>query len=180
VALLLALAFGAWLIFAAAAEPLATAPQPGAGNVLALVSGATWALSLLGLRWIARRGIESGEEPLTVIVAGCLIAAVASAPSAFPLPESTAVDWAIVLYLGAFQIGLAYLFVTRGMRHVSALEASLLLLIEPVLSPLWAWLLLDETPSALALVGGAVIIAATAINTALRGKARRASRAAVG
>jgi drug/metabolite transporter (DMT)-like permease len=41
-------------------------------------------------------------------------------------------------------------------------------------------LLLDETPSALALVGGAVIIAATAINTALRGKARRASRAAVG
>jgi drug/metabolite transporter (DMT)-like permease len=46
---------------------------------------------------------------------------------------------------------------------VSALESSLLLLLEPVLSPLWAWLLHGERPTAWALLGGVVILAATGI-----------------
>jgi drug/metabolite transporter (DMT)-like permease len=55
------------------------------------------------------------------------------------------------------------------MRQVSALEASLLLLTEPVFTPIWAWLVLAETPSVLSLAGGAIIIAAVAANTLLRG-----------
>jgi drug/metabolite transporter (DMT)-like permease len=43
-----------------------------------------------------------------------------------------------------------------------ALEASLFLLLEPVLNPLWAWLLQGEVPAAATLAGGAVILAATA------------------
>jgi DME family drug/metabolite transporter len=51
--------------------------------------------------------------------------------------------------------------VTRAIRHVSALEASLLLLVEPVLNPLWAWWIHGERPGAWALVGGGIILAAT-------------------
>jgi drug/metabolite transporter (DMT)-like permease len=47
------------------------------------------------------------------------------------------------------------------MRDVPAFEASILLLAEPVLNPLWTWLLLGEKPGGHALAGGAVILAAT-------------------
>ncbi|HLF12685.1 MAG TPA: EamA family transporter, partial [Gammaproteobacteria bacterium] len=145
VVLLCALAGGAWLLFVSTPEPLATAPRPGLGNVLALAAGVTWALSLLGLRWIAVRNKTSGEEPLAVILAGCVLAFAAAAIAVFPallypVAEWQTPNWVIILYLGTFQIGLAYVFVTRAMRRVSALEASLLVLTEPVFVPLWAWL----------------------------------------
>jgi DME family drug/metabolite transporter len=172
--LLAALAFGAALLFAATPEPLVTAPRPALGNALALAAGITWALSLAGLRWITVRAPLSREEPFAVIVAGCLlafaVAGVAAWPeSPFPPSARTVPNAAIVVYLGVFQISLAYVFVTRGMRHVTALEASLLLLTEPVFTPIWAWLLLGEMPTLAALLGGTVIIAAAAANTFLRG-----------
>ena len=51
------------------------------------------------------------------------------------------------------------------MHRITALEASLLLLVEPVLNPVWAWLVHGEVPGMLAIVGGAVILAATAART---------------
>ena len=50
------------------------------------------------------------------------------------------------LWLGVFQIGLAYAAARSGVRHVTALEASLLLLAEPVLNPVWAWMVQGERP----------------------------------
>ena len=50
-------------------------------------------------------------------------------------------------YLGVFQIGLAYLLLSTGIRHLPALEASVLLLAEPALNPVWAWLVHGETPA---------------------------------
>jgi drug/metabolite transporter (DMT)-like permease len=52
---------------------------------------------------------------------------------------------------------------TRAIRHLSALEASLLLLLEPVLNPMWAWLVHGEAPGPFTLAGGAVIVCATAL-----------------
>jgi len=63
--------------------------------------------------------------------------------------------------MAVFQIGLAYVLLNYGLRHVGALEASLLLLAEPVLNPLWAWLVHGEQPSSWTLAGGAIIVAAT-------------------
>jgi len=70
-----------------------------------------------------------------------------------------------VIYLGVFQLGLAYVFLSRAITRVPALEASLFLLVEPVLSPVWAWLAHGETPGPLALVGGVVILTATVIRS---------------
>jgi drug/metabolite transporter (DMT)-like permease len=69
----------------------------------------------------------------------------------------------VILYLGVLQIGLAYTFLTGAMKVTPALEASLLLLVEPVFNPLWAWLVQGERPGGWALAGGALIIAATAL-----------------
>jgi drug/metabolite transporter, DME family len=58
-----------------------------------------------------------------------------------------------------------YVLLLRALRHVGALEATLLLFIEPVLNPLWTWLVHGERPGAWSLAGGAVILAATAVKT---------------
>jgi drug/metabolite transporter (DMT)-like permease len=64
-----------------------------------------------------------------------------------------------IAYLGVVQVGLSYWFLGRGLRHLPALEVSLLTLLEPVLNPLWTWLVHDERPSALAMTGGALLVA---------------------
>jgi drug/metabolite transporter (DMT)-like permease len=160
---MLALGCGMLLLFADAGMPAVTAPQPVLGNALAMIAGVTWAFTLLGLRWLARRGGEAGGESLAGAAAGNLVACCVALPWAFPVVASTPTDWLIVVYLGVFQIGLAYLLITTALPHVPALEVSLLLLLEPVLSPIWAWLVLGEAPGTLALAGGAVILLATAI-----------------
>ena len=68
-------------------------------------------------------------------------------------------------YLGVFQIAIAYLLMTAAIRHLSALETSLMLLIEPVLNPIWVWLLLGEIPGSFAIAGGVIILSATMIRT---------------
>lgn len=165
---LVALAAGLALIFASGVVPSASATDPSLGNILGACSGLTWALTVIGLRWLAVRSRSSPEKPIAAVIAGCFLASAAAAGFAFPLEGFTPGNWLIVGYLGVFQIALAYLLVTDGMRHVPALEASLLLLIEPVLSPVWAWLILDETPGSLALLGGALVIATTVTFTRRR------------
>jgi drug/metabolite transporter (DMT)-like permease len=81
----------------------------------------------------------------------------------------------VITYLGVFQIALAYVLLTSALRHVPAFEASVLLLIEPVLNPVWAFLVHGERPGAWALAGGVVIVAATAIKTWWDGRVEAAS-----
>ncbi len=86
-------------------------------------------------------------------------------PFALPVPAVPRAAWLVLLYLGVFQIGLAYVWVTDAVRHLPAFEMSLLLLLEPVLNPIWTWLVWKEYPGALVLAGGAVIVVATGIKS---------------
>ncbi len=166
VAFLAVLACGLGLFVVGGDPHAATAPNPALGNALALLSGVSWALTAIGLRWMSRadRGAES-TDAATAIVCGNLMAFLGCAPFAFPVASSAPIDWLVVAYLGVFQISGAYFFLTHGLRHVSALEASLLLLLEPVLNPVWAWLVHGEDPGGFAIAGGAVIVLATAVRT---------------
>jgi drug/metabolite transporter (DMT)-like permease len=93
---------------------------------------------------------------------------------ALPLGTHAPVDWVVIVYLGVFQIAVAYVLVTSALRHIAALEASLILLIEPVFNPVWAWLVQGERPGPWALVGGAIILGATTIKGWLDARANRA------
>ena len=163
----LSLGLGMALFFVGIEPPRVTAPAPFAGNLLGAMAGLMWALTLVGLRWLGRRDGERGSAEASV-VAGNLIACLACLPLALPVTGSSSLDWTLVLYLGVFQIGLAYIFLTRGVRHVPALETSLLILLEPVLNALWAWLVHAERPGPWSLTGCTVILAATLVYTLKR------------
>ncbi len=154
---------GLAMFFVAEPAEAASAPNPLAGNLLALAAGLSWALTVTGLRWVGRS--ELGDAPGATALAGNVIACLVCLPLALPLPAGTTADWLVILYLGVFQIGLAYTFLTGAMKLTPALEASLLLLVEPVFNPLWAWLVQGERPGGWALAGGALIIAATALKS---------------
>jgi drug/metabolite transporter (DMT)-like permease len=67
---------------------------------------------------------------------------------------------------------LSYFLLTRAIRHVPAFEATTLLLLEPVLNPVWAWLIHNERPAGWALAGGALILAATFVHAWREGRTR--------
>jgi len=163
--LVLFLAGGMALFFVGIEPPRVTAPAPLTGNLLGAMAGVTWAFTVLGLRWHGSRGGGGAEAS---VVAGNLIACAICIPWAFPLSSHAATDWWLIAYLGVFQIGLAYVWLTRGVRHVPALETSLLILLEPVLSAVWAWWIHGEQPGAWALTGCTVILLSTAGYTILR------------
>jgi len=154
---------GMSLLFVGTERRYATAPDPFHGNILATLSGLSWAFTLMGLRWMGRNEGAGSAAPAVVI--GNLIAFFVGLPFALPIIGARPLDWAIVGGLGTIQIGVAYVFLTAGMRHVRALEASMLLLLEPVLNPVWSWLIHGEKPRAWSLVGGAVILGGTRVKT---------------
>jgi drug/metabolite transporter, DME family len=162
--LLLGVAVGMLLFFVAAEPARATAPDPVAGNIVAMASGVAWAFTVLGLRWVARRDDGEHASMATVIAGNCLTFLLAL-PFAFPVRDVVAQDVAVLLYLGVFQVGLAYVCLTRAIRKLPAFEASTLLLIEPALNPVWTWLIMGERPARLAIAGGSIILASTLLNT---------------
>nr|WP_242393089.1 EamA family transporter [Anaeromyxobacter sp. SG63] len=129
-----------------------------AGNLVALGSGVAFALSIVGLRRLRSDGPVS-------LVWGNLVAAAIALPLWPTGPAPRALDLALLAYLGVFQLGLAYLCFSRGLERTPAVEASLLVLLEPVLNPIWTFLLAGERPGPWAIAGGAVVLAATAWRT---------------
>jgi drug/metabolite transporter (DMT)-like permease len=157
----MAVLFGGLVLFFVGHESgSATAPYPLQGNLLALASGFFWAIAVAGLRFMGKRG-GHGAGSAAAVVAGNVIAFLVCLPFALPIAAVRATDVAVILFLGVVQIGLAYALLTAALSHVGALEAALLLLAEPVLNPLWAWLVHGERPSAWSSTGGIVIVAAT-------------------
>lgn len=125
-----------------------------AGDLIALASGMFFAGMTLALR------SQKSGSPVESIILGNLLAFVIGLPwivTAGPLPPS---GWIALVVLGTVQLGCSYWLYARAIRHVTALEAVLLPVIEPLLNPLWVLLALGERPSPLALVGGAVVLGA--------------------
>lgn len=157
------IALGMAAFFLGTEPARATAPDPALGNLLAAASGLCWALTILGLRWLGRDGDGGASAAVAGNVLGCLVALPFALRFGMPVAASAPTDWALVAFLGVVQIGVSYVLVTRATRHVPALEATLLLLLEPVLNPVLAWVVHGETPGAWSLLGGALIVGATTV-----------------
>ncbi len=149
--------------------PTATAPAPGTGNLVAAFSGVCYALTILGLRGLERSGGRPADGATAVVFGNglafllCLPPGVSQGEVAFGfVPQGTILDWGAVAYLGVIQLGLGYVLVTLGVRELGALEASMLLLIEPALNPWWAWWLHGERPGVWTWVGGVIVMTGTA------------------
>lgn len=178
-----AVGLGLAAFFVGGQQPLDTAPDPFVGNLYGAASGLTWALTIMGLRWLGSvhlrtRGGLKDRPGAAAAITGNLLACLVCLPWMLPLTGAGLTDWLAVGHLGVFQIGLAYVLLTNGLEKVPALEASLLLLAEPTFSPLWAWLLHGEVPGAWAWVGGALILGATTGKTITAERRKRRERLA--
>jgi drug/metabolite transporter (DMT)-like permease len=158
-----AVAIGMSLFFTGGEQALVTAPDPARGNVYALASGFTYALMLVGLRWLGRRGDH--DAGLATVAAGNLLAFTFALAPALPVTTFDAASAGVILYLGIAQVGLAYWCLTRGIRHVPAFEAITTLQLEVAMNPVWTWLVHGERPGARSITGGAIIVCATLLNT---------------
>lgn len=129
------------------------------GNVLALASGLTLATMVLAMR-SSRDNLS--ERWSAALLGNMMLAAplLVMVPLGFASMPQSANDWLGLLFLGIFQIGFAYMFYTYALGWITALEASLLSMLEPLLNPVWVYLGTGERPGRWALVGGAVILGA--------------------
>jgi len=66
-------------------------------------------------------------------------------------------DLFLVLFMGAFQVGIGFLLITVGSRYIPPHRAALYILLEPVLAPIWAWLGVGEIPPTIELIGGLIV-----------------------
>jgi drug/metabolite transporter (DMT)-like permease len=121
------------------------------GNILAVLSGVTSAIMIVSFR------AQKDATPEDSILIASLVIAVLGIPSV--LKENwTISNWSVVAYLGIFQIGLAFVFFTKGIKHIPALEANLIGTLEPILNPLWVFLFLGERMGSFALIGGLIVL----------------------
>lgn len=128
------------------------------GNLAALLSGIGFAWMALFLRK------QKDADPIYSVILGNLLAALLGLPFMFA-SAPTAQGWAGLVLLGVFQIGLAYALFTVAIRHVTALEALLIPIIEPILNPIWVLLVIGEKPGPLAVVGAVIIISAITLRS---------------
>ncbi len=136
------------------------APGEGSleGDALALLAALAFAVMIV----ITRARHDVSMAPATCLSQVILV--VAFLPFAAP-GEISGEDVGWLAALGIGQIGLGFALLTVGARLIPAAQVGLITLLEVVLGPLWVWLALDERPSTLTLVGGAIVIAAIVIQT---------------
>ncbi len=143
-----------------------------AGNGLAILSGVTFAFMIMFMRK------EREDSPLAVVFWGNVLTALTSIPfmsGGLPSDQKSIVG---LILLGVFQIGLAYIFYARAIKHINALEAVLIQVIEPLLNPVWVFLLIGEKPSFWSLIGGGIVlvsIVGRGVISGLREKHRKIS-----
>ena len=132
-------------------------PKGFYGNLLAALSGVTSAIMIVSFR------AQKNSSPEDSVLIASLIFTIFGFPSV--LRESwTITNWLTIAYLGIFQIGVAFIFFTKGIKHIPALEANLIGTMEPVLNPVWVFLFLGERMGKFALLGGLVVLAGVIVS----------------
>jgi len=129
------------------------------GNLIGLLSGFCFAAMTIALRR------QKDGSPVESIILGDALAFLVGLPWILGAGGMPASGWEALLLLGGVQLGVSYWLYSRAIRHVSALEAVLIPVLEPILNPVWVLLTLGERPAPLALAGGAVVLAAVTLRT---------------
>jgi drug/metabolite transporter (DMT)-like permease len=110
------------------------------------------------------------------MIAGLISLVIAFALSP-PFAASTR-DVAILALMGSVQLGTGCLLATAASRYLSATELGLLTLLEPILGPVWVWVLMSENPGPTTLAGGAIVLSAVLANEAFAAWRGRVARSA--
>ncbi|MFZ5860714.1 MAG: DMT family transporter [Spirochaetota bacterium] len=145
------------------------------GDIAAVLAGITFAIHILFMRR------QKEGSPLESLLLGHgMTAVIALAISVFlPAPVMSGKAIAAIFGLGIVQIGFAALLFSYAIKRISAIQSSLIAIIEPALNPVWVFLVIGEKPTARAILGGTIIIAAVVMSSVVSiSKASRNGRAA--
>ena len=130
------------------------------GNIIAAMSGISFALFAIFMR------MQKDGSPLESILLGNLITAAIGLPFlSHSMPNAS--GWICLVILGVVQLGIPYILYSKAIVHVTALEAILIPVIEPLLNPVWVFLMLGEAPGPLALIGGLIVLLAITVRCVL-------------
>ena len=135
------------------------------GIVLGLASGVFYAGVAVHLRalrhydplWMAALNHLTAGAMLALVLAGGIAFDAAPAETLWPPPSLGAL--AFLALFGTVQMAAPYVLFGKGLRTVSAQEAGLLTLLEPMLNPVWTYLAVGERPAPTTLLGGGILLA---------------------
>jgi len=130
------------------------------GDGLALLIAVMFSIATV----ITRRFAHVRMTPATCL--GAMLAAIFAATQAASFDVS-ARDMGFLFAFGVVNLGLGLAFFATGARLVPAAMAALLGTFEPILGPVWVWLIHGEIPSLRTIVGGAVVFTALLVHIAL-------------
>ena len=136
------------------------------GNILAIISGVTSAIMMVSFR--AQKDGNPAESNLIAFIATTVVG------FPFILKDAWTVNSVLILaFLGIVQIGFAFIFFTKGIKHIPALEANLLGTLEPILNPVWVFLFYGESMGRFAIIGGLVVLCGVVLSAAGNAKAEK-------
>jgi len=136
------------------------------GNLLAILGGLFFAFYIIFMRK------QKSGFPLGSTLLGNIIAAFCTIPFMFG-PAPNASGWVGLILLGVIQLGLSHVLYSVAIRKVSALKSIMIPMVEPILNPVWVFLLLGERPGFWAMVGGIIVVAAVAWHSVIIQTSRR-------
>lgn len=122
------------------------------GNIMAAVAGVCLGIVTVMIR-------KEKESAFQIVLAGNIVTAIICIPFMFSgFNETTSADWLMIFALGIIQLGIPYILYTKALRHVQALDAILVSMIEPILNPFWVYIFIGERMGEWALIGGILVL----------------------
>jgi drug/metabolite transporter (DMT)-like permease len=126
------------------------------GNTLSVCSGITFSFYFVFMRMQ-----KDGSPFESALLSHWITAVICLVVSLFlPMPSFTTLSILSIMVLGVVQLGISTILFAVGIKRIPAVTANLITVIEPVFNPVWVFIALGESPSAIALAGGVIIIAA--------------------
>lgn len=120
------------------------------GNCLAVLAGVCYG-------WIFMLNKIPGGDPLSSTLLGHGLAALIGLPWLVQETQFDSQTMIAAVVLGVFQLGIAYVFLTVGVKYAPPVSASLVTGVEPILNPILVAVVVGETITGLSLVGGAIV-----------------------
>ena len=152
----------------------ALSPQGIQGNIVAICGGITFGWLILFMR----KQKDGAPESIVLLgnilcaLLGLPVVAMAWANGTLPGMQS----WGILIFLGVLQLGIPYLLYSRSIRHLSAMESVLIQTLEPILNPIWVFLIIDERPGPWSLAGAGVVLVAVTVRALVIAQGDRVPR----
>ncbi len=127
--------------------------QTAPGNLMAAASGLAFAGVIVSLRRLR------DESPVFLVLVNQSASCLVLLPWLFLHPPALSIQqWLLLAAFGVVQMSIPYLLFARGLKHARAQDAALIALLEPVLTPVWVWLVGWETAPVWTWLGGGLIV----------------------